>query len=73
MGAKDPYKAKFIIKWMNKLDIGDTNIDFLVDKAQGIKEMILSFKMIYINTYNVIIFDVTQDDNSVMSTRHESF
>jgi hypothetical protein len=58
---------------MNKLDIDNTTIDFLYDKQEGIKEMILSFKMIYINTYNVIVFDVTSDDNSVMSARHESF
>ena len=73
MAANDPYKAKFIIKWMNKLDIGNTTIDFLRDPENGIKEMILSFKMIYINVYNVIVFDVTTDDNSVMHTRHESF
>ena len=58
---------------MNKLDIDDTTIDFLRDPEHGIKEMILAFKMIYINVYNVIIFDITADDNSVMSTRHESF
>ena len=73
MNEQDPYQSRFIIKWKNKLDIGDMHLHFLKDPRSGLKEMILSFKMIFINTYNVIVFDVSTDENSVIAYRHESF
>ena len=70
---------KFLIKWKNKLDIGDTNMYILRTKKNsedgegGLKELIISFKTIYINTYNVVCMDITTDEEQLMIFRHESF
>jgi hypothetical protein len=56
---KDPYSSKFYIKYKNKLDIGDTNINVLRDPENRVKELVISYKTIYINTYNVIVIDIS--------------
>lgn len=72
----DPYQSKFFIKYKNKLDIGDTDISVLRDVKNQVKELIISYKTIYINTYNIIVLDIsdkiTADENNVIF-RHESF
>ena len=55
----DPYMARFMIKYKNKLDIGDTDIYVMRMPMHGVKELIISYKTIYINTYNVIVMDIT--------------
>ena len=50
---------KFIIKWTNKLDIADAKCVILENKAYGYKELIISFKTIYVNTYTVQILDIS--------------
>jgi hypothetical protein len=70
--AKDPTHSKFIIRWKNKLDIGDTNIDVIRNNEKGYKELCISYKTIYVNTYNVLILDMKYETNSILF-RHESF
>ena len=69
----NPHKSKFLIKWKNKLDIGDTSMTINRDLHNGIKELVVSFKTIYINTYNVVVMDITIEDTPSMIFRHESF
>ena len=75
---KDPHQSKFYIKYKNKLDIGDTDINVLRDPDNRVKELVISYKSIYINTYNVIVLDISDSNggnlgqNSVVF-RHESF
>lgn len=76
----DPSKPPdFLIKWKNKLDIGDPNISILrgppVHSGKTkLKELIISYKSIFINTYNVVVMDISYDDNSPsMIFHHESF
>jgi len=51
--------------WPNKLNIGDANI--LIsrgeDKELGskYKELIVSYKTIFINTYNIIVQEISSD------------
>lgn len=74
MREEDPKNSKFLIKWKNKLDIGDTNFYVLRNRNKGLKEIIISFKTIYINTYNVVCMDVSglsEEFNLIF--RHESF
>lgn len=71
--VQDPYKIKYLIKWKNKLDIGDTNIFKLRNFEKGLKELIISYKTIFINTYNVICMDISVDDEQTIIFRHESF
>ena len=37
------------------------------------KEIVISFKTIYLNTYNIFVMDVTRDDEKTIIFRHESF
>ena len=66
-------ESQFLIKWKNKLDIGDPNIYVLRNKQKGLKELIVSYKTIFINTYNVIVMDISVNDEQTMIFRHESF
>ena len=61
MRENDPYRCNFLIRWKNKLDIGDTNIFVLRNKEKGIKEITISYKTIFINTYNVVVMDISKE------------
>ena len=72
----------FLIKWQSKLLVGDVDLqiskDSYFDENQQrnviIKELIISFKMIYINTKNVVVMDITNDKREPsLVFRHESF
>jgi hypothetical protein len=71
----DPRGRTFMIKWKNKLDIGDTNIHVL--RTDTTKEVVISFKTININTYNLMIMDISQEKSesgkNTIIFRHESF
>lgn len=56
-----PHKSRFLIKFKNKLDIDDAYIAILRDKTKNIKEIVIGFKTIFINTYSVFVMDLTQD------------
>jgi len=63
---------KFLTKYKNKLDIGDANVSVLRDNKNKYKELVISYKTIYINTYNVHIMDITQEGQPTLY-KHESF
>lgn len=47
-----PMNHKFILKWKNKLDIADADVNII--REGGIfKELVVSFKTIFMNTYCV--------------------
>jgi hypothetical protein len=73
MKELNPNAFKFLIRWKNKLDIGDTYGTVCRNHKKGFKELIISYKTIYINTFNVIVMDITTDDESTLIFRHESF
>lgn len=54
-----PNKCKFLIRLKNKLDIADTSMYILRDKHKGFKELIIGFKMIYVNLFSIFCLDVT--------------
>jgi hypothetical protein len=56
----DPLSYQFFLKWKNKLDMSDADLAF--NKGEGYKELVLSYKSIYINTYNVQVIDITSDN-----------
>jgi len=72
INADDPSDYKYILNWRNKLDIGDTNIFVVKNEKYNYKELSISFKNIFINTFNVILIDMTSEGNHIMY-RHESF
>ena len=55
----DPKDYKFIMKVKNNLDIGDANIFVLRNEEQLYKELIVSYKTIHINTYMIMIIDIS--------------
>lgn len=57
---KDIYKSKFIIKFQNKLDIGDVEM-FINYRTNNSREMIVGYKTIFINIYTIVVLDITTD------------
>lgn len=79
----DPKKYNFITMWQHKLDLDDANIYILRGKDtnpkasnenQSFKELVISYKTCFINTYNVIVTDLSSkiEDRATLF-RHESF
>ena len=42
----------------SKLDIGDADLHLVDDQERGLKQLIVSYKCININTYNIVIMDL---------------
>ena len=57
-----------LISQRSLLDNGDTKLNLIV--SEGTNKLVLSFKSIYINTYNVLIIDL---DTKQVDIRHESY
>ena len=72
MSESDTNKFSFLTKYKNKLDIGDATVSVLRDREKGYKELVLSYKTIYINTYNVHVMDISQEGQPTLY-KHESF
>ena len=69
---KDPNKFHFILRVKNKLDIDDANITIVRDKERGYKQLLLSHKTIYMNSYNIKVFDLMSPEKYIVY-QHESF
>ena len=67
-----PSEHKFILKWKNKLDISDADVAIVRNTKKKYKELVVSFKTIYMNTYNVQVIDISSDEEKMLF-RHESF
>lgn len=57
---KDPEteKSHLLINWKSKLDIGDAAMFFIKNTEKDIDYLVLSYKSIYINAYNVLVIDL---------------
>ena len=62
MNDSEPSDYKFLTKWKNKLDLGDADLFVLRDNVKGHKELVISYKTIYINTYNIMIYDISSSE-----------
>ena len=66
--AKKPKEFKFLTSWRNNLEIGDASIfvlrgkDSKMDGSGYFKELVVSYKTIYINTYNIVLTDLAGED-----------
>lgn len=77
----DISKPVFLVKWKNKLNVGNANMAINEDE-KGFRELIINYKVIYINTYNVMVLDLVKKnscavqkdnhDDLRVSFRHES-
>lgn len=61
--AKDPEGDNlFLAKWKNKLDIANASLNVLRHQDSDgnmFKELIIAYKSININTYNVTVMDIS--------------
>ena len=69
--GKKVMKSRFLTKYKNKLDIGDCKLSVM--REENLKELVISYKTIYINTYNIVIMDISQNKGQSMVAKHESF
>lgn len=69
----DPRDFKFILKWKNKLDVDNCAVKIIRNEAKKYKELVICFKTIFINTYNVQVIDISSEQNQNTLFRHESF
>ena len=63
----NPYDYSYMTMWRHKLDIGDANINILRGHHETIgnfKELIVGYKTIYINTYTLVVFDLSGPERS---------
>ena len=60
------------MRYLNKLDINDTNI-YINHRSKDSRELVISFKTIFINTFTIFVLDITTDDAKTLLYRHESF
>ena len=49
----DPKDYQFDLKYTNKLDINDADIFIIRDEERKFKEILISYKTIYMNTYTL--------------------
>lgn len=59
-----PLKPKFKIIMKTKLDIANCNMTVCLTPSKGLKELIISYKSIYVNTYNIMVVDLAKDNTS---------
>jgi hypothetical protein len=76
-----PKDDNFLIKWSNKLNFGNTSLNILRSRVQDSegndvehKELIVSYKKIFVNVYDVIVMDISvETDDPTLIFRHESY
>lgn len=62
----------FFLKYKTKLDIADADIAVMRNKKSKFKELLVSYKTVNENTYNIYIVDISSDQPKPLF-RHESF
>ena len=55
----NPERKQFLLRVKNKLDCGDVSIYVHRDKVKNTKELIVGFKTIYMNTYSILVMDIS--------------
>ena len=65
-------QTDFVLRFRNNLEIGDCNVFIQKDNGKAIKEILISYKTIYVNTLSVMCIDIASKELD-MVFRHESF
>ena len=83
ISEEDPTMYNYLVKWNTKLQVGNANVYIQRSGAGQFKEIIVSYKSIYVNTFNVLVIDLSEapccsGENDAqhglnMIFRHESF
>lgn len=72
VSESDVFKSKFLIKFMNKLDIDDVDL-YINYRGENSRELVIGYKSIYINVYHVKVMDITIESDQTLLFTHESF
>jgi hypothetical protein len=48
----------FLVKWDTRLTIGDVKLHILRGEESNYKEIVISYKTIYVNVYSIIVLDL---------------
>jgi hypothetical protein len=62
---------RFLMRDINKLEIGDAHC--VINSTNSGRELVLSFKSIYINTFTIMCLEIDVDFKRSLIFRHESF
>lgn len=60
----------YLISWTNKLDIGSCDMNIMIE-SDGQENIVVSYKMININTYNIFVIDLEHE--KLIQYWHESY
>ena len=64
---------QFLIKYENKLDIDDGYFYVLNHLQSGVRELVLSYKTIFMNIHTIISLDLNTEKDCNIIFMHESF
>lgn len=68
INIEKPEDIDYLMQWDNRLDVGDVNLGIFDEK--GTNFMVVSFKSIGINTFNVIVINLK---TKLIRYWHESY
>lgn len=68
----NPTKHNFFFKLKNRLDIANANLFVVRNLEKKYKELIVSYKSIVVNTYTIMVLDISLEDPWTLF-RHEAF
>jgi hypothetical protein len=75
--ANNPQNYFFLTTWKHNLDIENVNAFISIGEhpnGTNFKELIVSYKTIFINTFTVVTKDLSATDGSIaIISKHESF
>ena len=63
----------FLVKWETKLTIGDVGFHILRDENRYYKEIVISYKTIYMNVLSIIVLDLNHKSDQPLSCQYDTF
>ena len=55
----DPTHESRVIKWHTRLEIEDVDLSIMRNNVLGTKELVIGYRQIFENTYNLKVFDIS--------------
>jgi len=61
-----------VLQWHTRLEIEDVDLFIMRNHELGVKELVLGYRQIYVNTYNVKLFNISKPASNNCVYTHES-
>lgn len=68
-----PYSFDYLVKQKTKLEVDNVDFFILRGKQHEFKELIISYKTMYVNTLSLVVMDISDLKNFNIIFRHTSF